>query len=68
MVHGDGEEQERFRQLSLDYMSEESSSDEVHITVHKPEWRSEGEYLIFVAVSFMSNTIYSPEQVFAGAG
>lgn len=39
-VRGDSEEKERFGQLSLDFMSEESSSDETVITVHRSEWRS----------------------------
>ena len=34
----DGQEKERYSELSLEFMSEESSSDELAVTVHRPEW------------------------------
>ena len=40
MVHP-GEEEEKFKQLSLDFMSEESDPDDVgSMAVHQPQWRS----------------------------
>ena len=51
-VCDDGQEKERFGQLTLDFMSEESSSDETMITIHSPEWRSESK-LIFVKMPTM---------------
>ena len=42
-IREDGKEKQRYGQLSLDYMSEESSSsDEAKVVVHRPEWRSDG--------------------------
>jgi len=47
MVH-DGEEDKRFRQLSLDYMSEESSPDESgSMRVHRPVWCSDSKYSVY---------------------
>lgn len=43
-MSGEGQEKGRYVNLSLDYMSEESSSDEIAITAHRPEWRSDGRY------------------------
>jgi len=41
MLH-EGQEKEKFSELTLTYMSEESSCDEDGmVNVHKPEWRSE---------------------------
>lgn len=39
-VHEDGKEKQKYGQLCLHYMSEES--DEANIIVHRPEWRSDG--------------------------
>ena len=42
-VH-DGQEKRKYSELTLEFMSEESSSDELRtIVVHKPEWRSDSE-------------------------
>lgn len=38
----DGQEKQKYSELTLEFMSEESSSDEL-IVVHKPEWRSDSE-------------------------
>lgn len=51
-VRDDGQEKERYGQLTLDFMSEESGSDETMITIHHPEWRSESK-LIFVKMPTM---------------
>ena len=57
MVH-EGQEKERYKQLTLEFMSAESSSDEGAITVHKPEWRSEsksiaiGSFIGFICCCF----------------
>lgn len=55
-----GEERERFTALSLDYMSEESSSDGGEtMFVHQPPWRSNSKpfHLTFVA-SFHLSELY----------
>lgn len=45
VIH-DGHEQQKYSALSLEFMSEESSSDEdgTSIVVHKPEWRSDSKW------------------------
>ena len=48
-----GEERSKFSELSLDYMSEESSSDEDFI-VHPPAWRSNGNYFCSFITKFLS--------------
>ena len=40
------EEKEQYGQLTLDFMSEESSSDETVITIHRPEWRSDSKLVV----------------------
>ena len=51
-VREHGKEKQRYGQLSLDYMFEESSSsDEAKVIVHRPEWRSDGN------VYFVSYTV-----------
>ena len=51
-VRDDGEEKEQYGQLTLDFMSEESSCDETVITIHCPEWRSDSK-LVFVKMATM---------------
>ena len=51
-VCDDGEEKEQYGQLTLDFMSEESSCDETVITIHRPEWQSDSK-LIFVKMPTM---------------
>ena len=51
-VCDDGEEKEQYGQLTLDFMSEESSSDETVITIHRPEWRSDSKW-VFVKMPTM---------------
>ena len=43
-MHDDSEEARRYEQLTLDFMSEESSgSDSEDMMVHRPVWRSRSE-------------------------
>ena len=36
-------EREKWLQLTVDFMSEESDGDDDEFVVHKPEWRSDGK-------------------------
>ena len=42
----EGQEKERFKAVSVDCMSDESSGSEDNMVVHKPEWRSQGVFII----------------------
>lgn len=46
MVH-DGQEKDKYKKLTLEYMSAESSSDETGnaIVVHRPIWRSDSKHI-----------------------
>ena len=47
------EEKDKFMQLALDYMSEESSESEGEaMVVHKPAWRSRGNIVTCFATSY----------------
>ena len=63
MTHN-GEEREKFEKLSLDYMSEESSSDEEgSMTVHKPIWRSNSKFCNNSVVAIVCGLVFSFEQI-----
>lgn len=54
VTHG-GEEKERFAALTLDYMSEESSSDGGEtMFVHQPPWRSNSKQFYLIVYSLLS--------------
>ena len=53
VVHN-GEEEQKFKQLSLEHMSEESDPDDTtgSMAVHQPVWRSKGLFTLQFLTSF----------------
>jgi len=58
----EGQETEKFEQLGLEYVSEESSGDEEGVvTVHQPEWRSSSKNITIhysIVVQIFMNIFY----------
>ena len=68
----EGLEKERFFALTVEFMSDESSSNETTVLVHRPDWRSNGTVwcIIYFLCNFTLNNyvVCSNEQVHARTG